>query len=204
MAGKPLVLHWPLQSSDAVSSHLCFATLHWLCSHPAVTGMQEACVRWSRLEDPLSYVRFVRLHSFHSLHMCKIIMDYSFTERVPKSMVFYSIALFWNVSPLLFFCIFIVMYTCCKAGEEKRAGSHEKYLNNYLSKGFFPQCLHLGSILCSHAQSIAPKYKLETRCWRWGGTRQEQSVYLPCLKGVSGEAKLKCTNHKPTYKQLYN
>lgn len=33
--------------------------------------------------------------------------------------------------------VLIVMYTCCNAGEKKRAGSHEKYLNNDLSKGFF-------------------------------------------------------------------
>lgn len=75
------------------------------------------------------------------------------------------------------------MYTCCKAGKEKRAGSHEKYLNNDLSKSIiFPQCLHPGPILCSHVQSITTKYQLEISCWRWDGTRQEESVYLSIWK----------------------
>lgn len=97
----------------------CFAKLQWLHSHPAVPGIQEACVCWSRLESHFSYVKFVGLQSFHSLHMCKIILDYSFTARVPKSKVFYGLVLFWNVSPLLFFIFSLSCTLAVKLGRRR-------------------------------------------------------------------------------------
>lgn len=55
--------------------------------------------------------------------LCKIIMDYSFTES-PKVNGFPQLCLVLECQPITFLYIFIVMYTCCKAEEEKRAGSH--------------------------------------------------------------------------------
>lgn len=126
----------------------------------AVTRNQEACTCQSRFEAAPSYMKFMTLQSFNSLCMCCIVMDCSIRARAPESVVFYRFVFFWNFSPLLLY-VFIKVYTCCKVERENkknRAGLHEKYLKNGLSKSFGPQCLHPGSILGCHAQSITPAY----------------------------------------------
>lgn len=84
--------------------------------------------------------------------------------------------------------VFIVMYTCCNAGEKKRAGSHEKYLNNDLSKGFFsyrpPPGFHFVQPCSKYHPKVSTGEPLLKMRQSWTGG----ICLLICLKGVSGEA----------------
>lgn len=58
--------------------------------------------------------------------------------------------------------VFTVMYTCCNAEEKKRAGSHEKYLNNDLSKGLFFYSASTWVPFCAAMLKVSP----QTINWR--------------------------------------
>lgn len=157
------MLHWPSQghTNRELSSHLCFfyavssllrfAKLQWLHSHPALTGSKKPVCADQGFKLILTMSGWWN-YSLFIPFTCEKSLWIILSQQEPQNQWF-SIGLSYSgmSGP-----IFIVMYTCCDAGEKKRAGSHEKYLNNYLSKGFFFHSASTWVPFCAAMLQVSP------------------------------------------------